>query len=304
MSGNTLAIALPLAALVIAGISIVGVWYWWTSSRDADSGPPTIQVEDEAPPIQDKGRPDADEEMEGSFFSRLAGTFRPADSASQSQPSTQPMPSGTLSTGAASSPVTPVEDAIEVMRILRDLADGSVIVEINGRRYRRLADIKDAQIGRRFIGNAQALARFALLGDLNIPDDWSAPPPNLSDQLPPPPLPAQSEQWQTAPPARPAVQPASTDAGRRSGPFGGGRSAEKEEPAPVLSMAEQIEELLQLRLTATPELAQRSIHIRPALDGGVRIEVDGKFYEGVGDVADQHIREFIQSTIREWEARQ
>ena len=69
-------------------------------------------------------------------------------------------------------------------------------------------------------------------------------------------------------------------------------------------MAEQIEELLQLRLTATPELAQRSIHIRPALDGGVRIEVDGKFYEGVGDVADQHIREFIQSTIREWEARQ
>ena len=69
-------------------------------------------------------------------------------------------------------------------------------------------------------------------------------------------------------------------------------------------MVEQIEELLQFRLAATPELAQRSIHLRPAHDGGVRIEIDGSFFEGVGEVPDNQIREFIQSTIREWEARQ
>jgi len=295
-----LAIILPLAALLIAGLSIAGIWYWWTTSRDADDSPPADRSEPDTPPVQDPVRhTDLEDDLSGSFFSRLADSFK--------SPSGEPVSSsssGSLSatdsqiTGVSPPmPAAPIGDAIEVMRIFRDLADGSLLVEINGQRYRRLADITDAQIGRRFIGNAQALARFALLGDLNIPDNWAEIPPESMSQVTP-----------STPPALPPVQrstsPPPTDSARRGGLFSSGRSNSEAEPTPELSMVEQIEELLQFRLAATPELAQRSIHLRPAHDGGVRIEIDGSFFEGVGEVPDNQIREFIQSTIREWEARQ
>jgi len=70
------------------------------------------------------------------------------------------------------------------------------------------------------------------------------------------------------------------------------------------SMADEIEELLQHRMTLTPDYALRSIHIRPAPDGGVRIEVDGQWYDGIGDVPDDAVRAFLQNVIQEWESRQ
>jgi hypothetical protein len=38
--------------------------------------------------------------------------------------------------------------------------------------------------------------------------------------------------------------------------------------------------------------------------GGVSIEVDGKYYRGIGEVTDGEVQEFIQAVIQEWEARQ
>ena len=69
-------------------------------------------------------------------------------------------------------------------------------------------------------------------------------------------------------------------------------------------MAEMIEDLLQYRLMAHPEYVHRSIHIRPTIDGGLRIEIDGSFYEGIGDLTDEEVRTFLQEIVREWEARQ
>jgi hypothetical protein len=68
-------------------------------------------------------------------------------------------------------------------------------------------------------------------------------------------------------------------------------------------MIEEIEELLQFRLAMTPTLARRNIHISEAEAGGVIVEVDGMFYAGVGEVPDDEVRNFIQATIQEWEAR-
>ena len=76
------------------------------------------------------------------------------------------------------------------------------------------------------------------------------------------------------------------------------------EPIPEINIAEAIESFLQHKLAQSPEYGERSIHVRPALHGGVTIEVDGAFYEAVGEVADEEVREYLTATIAEWQARQ
>jgi hypothetical protein len=75
-------------------------------------------------------------------------------------------------------------------------------------------------------------------------------------------------------------------------------------PIPELNIPAAIEAYLQYKKQFSPEYAQRSIHVLPAMGGGVRIEVDGTYYESVGDVADNDIRAFLQATIQEWQKRQ
>ena len=83
----------------------------------------------------------------------------------------------------------------------------------------------------------------------------------------------------------------------------GGRTPAKAAEAPPLTIADEIEDFLQDRLrSAPPELERRRIHVRPALNGGVRIEVDEHFFETVGDIADDEIRTFVIDTIQAWEA--
>ena len=83
-----------------------------------------------------------------------------------------------------------------------------------------------------------------------------------------------------------------------------GYKPEPVEQAPLLSIPDQIEQVLQKHLADLPQYADRSIHVRPSPFGGVRIEVDGQFYEGVGDVADVQVRALIQDAVREWEKHQ
>jgi hypothetical protein len=75
------------------------------------------------------------------------------------------------------------------------------------------------------------------------------------------------------------------------------------EPVPELDIAGAIETYLQHKLQFTQQHAGRSIHVHPAPGGGVSIEVDGRFYEAVGDVDDPQIRQFLQETIQEWQQR-
>lgn len=67
-----------------------------------------------------------------------------------------------------------------------------------------------------------------------------------------------------------------------------------------LNVPAQIEAILQKRLSDS-NYAGRDIHVRPAIDGGVLIEVDGQFYNSVDDVPDADIRTFIQAAIQTWE---
>jgi hypothetical protein len=280
MTGETLIVALPFLALILASVSIAGLWLWWNATKEQppeemDDRLGALTGQKESKPGQEAGG--EEDPTVGQLFSRIVGTVQsamPASSKPEPAPPSAPAVAPPLSDG----------ESVEVMRILRDLASGGLIVEINGQRYYHLSQIADPQLRRRFLGNAQSLAQFTQGAEVDIfsPPPMAGPPPESPT---PPPI-------TTGPPGpRPSVL-------RR-----GAAEPEEAEEGPK-TIADQIEELLQYRLTLTPALSDRSIHIRPAVDGGVRIEVDGRWYGGVDDVEDADIQAFIRSTIHEWEARQ
>jgi hypothetical protein len=298
---NPLLVILPLLALVLASISVGGLWYWWHSTRDQN--PPEESLGEEPPSSeanQQEAAPDPTvKELVGKLSQAVQSVL----------PNRAPPPSS--SSLGVGGPVLE-GDAVEAFRVLRDLADGSLIVEIDRRRYRNLNEITDPQVGRRFMGNVQALAQFARLGDINfssataqyaqpeVPQPTISPPagtgaPSLVAPPGPPPSVIRGQRAPEPPqPARPFGK-----LFQQSAPAG----PEEAEGGPK-TIADEIEELLQYRLTLNPAMAQHSMHIRSTPEGGVQIEVDGRVYDGVGEVSDVEAKAFIQSVIREWEARQ
>ena len=77
------------------------------------------------------------------------------------------------------------------------------------------------------------------------------------------------------------------------------KKVDEPEPEPA-TFVDQIEALLQVRLSGDPNFMRRSIHIHQAPEG-LWIEVDGRYYQGVDEVADPEVRALIQSVVREWE---
>ena len=74
--------------------------------------------------------------------------------------------------------------------------------------------------------------------------------------------------------------------------------------AQTFDLAAQIEAFLQQRLTTEPDLSGRRIHVLSAPGGGVQIEVDGIYYESVGDVEDDAVRAYLKTVIADWQAQQ
>ncbi|MBI1256897.1 MAG: hypothetical protein GC204_05460 [Chloroflexi bacterium] len=216
-------------------------------------------------------------------------------------------------------------EAVEVLTILRDVAEGGLIIRIGDKAYRNPPGIADAEFKRRF---------HSTLRDLNgaqTPVEVKSAAPAVA-MPPPPPAPASA-----APPADDAA-PVSEDAldeptfdlppispppPRVTGTFApapgdlpkfkmpdgppvkpkrGQRPVA--EPIPEINIAASIEAYLQHKLSQTPQYAMRSIHVRPAMHGAIAIEVDGQFYDSVGEVADAAVRQFLSSTIEEWQSRQ
>ena len=75
-----------------------------------------------------------------------------------------------------------------------------------------------------------------------------------------------------------------------------------EQPAPVLSMVQQIDEILQLKLANSP-LANKGIRLQEAPGGGVIVMVGLNKYEGVSDVPDPVVKAILQAAVAEWEKK-
>ena len=309
--GDLAGILIPIIALIVALIVVAGLWYWWTSNQpEAPEG--TQAQPDQAPATT------ADRQPVAGSAPGVTGTVSAAPGGERAGgllSSLRSGMSGVLSTagGAAGSSeldglppdMTPqTGEVIEVLRLYRDLSSGALIVQIGRQKYYSLDEISEPQVRRRFLGNAEAMAQFAQLKQGDEPlVDWSAMPstvnqvrpayPADSREMPSMPLPAPPPMPLAPPPPMPAMTPAVQTGSAKPG---------AEEP-PAKSIAQEIEELLQYRLALDPVFARRSIHIRPAGGGLIRVQVDNETFDGIGDVKDQDVRAFIQRVVQEWEAR-
>lgn len=192
--------------------------------------------------------------------------------------------------------------ALPVLSILRDTEDDRLIIQLDEKAYRTLVDQPDVK--QRFTSLMKELAETIAKPDARPVE--TAP----EVQAQPQPKPAYT-------PPKPVVPPPPANDGRMPGdlpkytdiketPKRGILGMPKYEapPIPELNIAAAIESYLQHKLRYTPEYAHRVIHIHSAPGGGVRIEVDGQFYEAVGDITDSEARTFISETIQEWQERQ
>ncbi len=212
--------------------------------------------------------------------------------------------------------ISPVDgettEAVEVMTVLRDLVDGRLIVQMGDKMYQNVAanpEFKErfnkimrelGQITTRPVTPAppveetmeaeQDEAEPATLGELIQPDK-TAEPPRVP---PPPPIPPSGKMPGDLPSFKLADNPVEK---RKRG------QKQDIQPVPEVNIAGAIEAYLQYKLHNTPEYQGRSIHIYPAPDGGVSIEVDGRFYDAVGDIEADDVREYIATAIQEWQER-
>lgn len=207
--------------------------------------------------------------------------------------------------------------ADEIVSILRDPRDGRLIIQIDGEGYRTLVDTPEVKD--EFVKIMKELS-----GVVAEPDENPPPPDETADEAPEVPGSPPAVEPEQPPPAAPRPSstpppPISPD-GEMPGDLpryrledslippekGGLFKKPKYEPAPTpeLNIAASIEAYLQHKLQYTPEYAGRSIHVRPAADGSVNIQVDDQMFDSVGEVSDDDIRAFLAETIEEWQDRQ
>ena len=186
--------------------------------------------------------------------------------------------------------------AVEVVTILRDVVDGGLIIQMGGKTYRDLGN--DDAFRSSFLKIMRELSPVVTQApaaespaEETVADDVPAPvTDDTADDMPaidelvdessaaaPTPTTAQS--------GPPVVGPLPGDLPKFSmaeepktiKTKGGllGRTKTEFVPVPELDIAGAIEAYLQHKLQITPDYAGRSIHVHPAADGGVAIEVDG-----------------------------
>ncbi|MCP4427493.1 MAG: hypothetical protein GY803_23635 [Chloroflexi bacterium] len=208
---------------------------------------------------------------------------------------------------------------LEVMRILRVPPLGKLVAEVNGERYQNLVEITDEKAKRVLLAAIGELIDFAgsyqALVDAGVASPAADAAPAQEEvpleqrqaeflarleaerdavkQAPPKPRASVlSPRPQTPPPDIASADILSDDSVAPDAVL----------PQRELSVAEQIDAILQKHVAAAPEMADRSVHLVQDPTGGIRIEVDGKIYEKPGDIPEPEVQGLIKRAVKEWDA--
>jgi len=203
----------------------------------------------------------------------------------------------------------------EVMRVLRDVDSGRIIVEVEGRRYARLVDIKEGWVGRQVLWAIADLLRFS--------EAVAAPPPSRRESK-------LLQRLQAQPPTPEAQRPEDEPATAPSPPvdeetlwrelavttppspkkrsigliefFRQGLRPAKKDYGPPRSFIEDINDILQrLIRDQAPHLLDRGLKMQAGPDGEVEIILSGRVYHSTDDVPDPFVRGLIRDAVQEWE---
>jgi hypothetical protein len=183
--------------------------------------------------------------------------------------------------------------------------EGNLVVEVEGKSYRRLYDVQDGDVGRRLLETVNRLVEFSkgketvIARTPHLPTRMATPSgaastlASMDDEslaaLEEDMLPDSESQLKKN---RISVDPV---------PFR--RRSEADFRGITLDLASEIEQLLQMRIKVLPEFSERYIHVTSAPDGGLRFDVDGTRYSNLDELADPDVQALIRAAISDWEAR-
>jgi len=180
----------------------------------------------------------------------------------------------------------------QLLSVLRT-GTGEWVIQIKGRLYRHLQEITDVAAKEEALEAVKAVLSFA-----GVP---SAPTKNTIEETF-----LQHLQQRAAGSAETSGALASLAAGGGSLLAAMDRSIREmiSPPLPeplLLTPAEQIDMLVQLRLNEQPELKRYgTIRVSTGKDGGLRFNVGLRSYQKVDDIAEPEVRAVIEDSIREW----
>lgn len=211
-------------------------------------------------------------------------------------------------TPRAAAPADP--DANEVLRVLRDRLTGRVLLEMKGQRYTQLSQVTESEVRRALLLTLRDLQEFAGLSGLAAGSaPASAPPPPAPDPPPPSPPAADAEsvlrQLNAAPLPRTADAhtPLKLPSMNIFRQMAQAREVSAREIAPIKSVAQQIDDVLQHLILGTP-FARQNLHVTSDAAGNVVFEVGADLYRSVEEVPDRNIQVVFQEAIRRWEQAQ
>lgn len=202
-----------------------------------------------------------------------------------------------------------MDNEIEVMRVIRVPPMGKLVVEVNGHRFERLADIPNAPLRQRLMAAVGELISFAD-GYKTLVDAGVAPP------LAPAPSRSQQDQEKVSPELE-ARRAAFLSSLERERDAMAAQADLTPEPSHIISAAvkdeppvsvqtggivDQIDNILQKHIRAEPKLEGRSIHLEQAPAGGLRIKVDNQVYQRPAEIKEKEIQLVIKMALKEWEA--
>ncbi len=196
---------------------------------------------------------------------------------------------------------------IEIMRVLRVPPLGKLVVEVSGQRFQSLAEVNHAKVEQRLLAAIGELIAFA--GGYQVLVNASVAPPL---QLVTPAeeqvtkeerlkkeqerfLAQMEAQAETLRRELPPIRP-----GDEASPLLAAAYAKR--AARAVTMAEQIDAILQKHLAKDAEMAGRTIRVCENPAGGLLIEVDGHFYDRPREIPEVAIQRLIKKTLKEWEA--
>ena len=309
-------ILLSAGALVFAGIFIVTmVFYIRGKQASVKRKPATDARRVVLPPATE----------ESDTMSLLKSRMKKAQATADAQPAMAPAPTQPSTAGVAYR---------ELLRVLVDPGGEKIVVEVEGKRYEAISQIKDRSIGRRILETVAALLKFSggymttAEGTKLLPVPTvklTALPANTAPAFPPvapsatsvAPATPVSPRAAQPPEMSPAVAEFLADmeaAGRsmeqpkaplKTSPSflerafkGGGKKVSATPETPAFSLAEEIDKIVQQKLKAANDWTRVKIES----DGGVivRFRVADKVYESVDQIEEVNVQVIIKSAIKEW----
>jgi hypothetical protein len=187
-------------------------------------------------------------------------------------------------------PVPQVEGDVPLL-VVRRSNFGNWELYVSGQRVRRMAAITNPEEREAFVSALRFLFTFAKGGASS--DESASPSPDLDT--------SQSGRLGAAGAAEPPSPTPRVPVAERRERYS--RASSPEGAALTVNLVQEIGDILEEMIAASPEMTGHSIGLINAPTGGIGFAVDGKVYHDLREIPNQEIRALIRKATQEWERR-